>query len=145
MVKMFISKEEAKKAPEIKGRGAEKMVLAILSIVAILYAVASAVITLGYTVTQAALIFIIFGIPLVKKATGKNSFKWEYALMLGFSVYAMIGNLVWSIPVYLDLIGSGWAVTILLEPVIAIIAFGIIAVICYDLAFRSGTFKSWTT
>jgi len=145
MGKLFLSKAEAKKAPEIPGRGAEKAILAILSVVAIIYAIVNTVITLGYTAASAALVFIIFGIPLVKKATGKNSFKWEYGLMLFFSVYAVIAALVWSLPIVMELVSEGWAVTMFIEPIVVIIGFSIIAFICYDLAFRSGVFKSWTS
>jgi len=145
MGKLFLSKAEAKKAPEIKGKDTQKFVFAILCVVVVIYALVITIITQGWTAPSAALMFIIFGLAGGKLLMGRNLFKWEYTLPLVFSVYAIIANSVWTIPYYFDLIYDGWAQTILLEPIIANIVFLVIAGLCYDLAFRNAPFKSWTS
>ena len=146
MGKLFLSKAEAKKAPEITGKDTQKMLLAILCVVVVIYAFVITVITQGWTAPSAALMFIIYGLAGFKLLTKRNLFKWEYTLPLIFSVYAIIGNSICTIPAYLDLIWyDGWRETILLEPLIANVVFLIIAVLCYDLAFRDAPFKSWTS
>ncbi len=146
MGKLFLSKAEAKKAPEIKGKDGRKLMLAGLCLLVVVYAVVMTIITLGYTAASAALMFIIFGLVGVKLLLKKNLFKWEYTLALAFSVYSIIANSIWTIPWYLDLIWyDGWNSTILLEPLIANFVFLAIAILCYDLAFRNAPFKSWTS
>jgi len=77
---------------------------------------------------------------------GRNLFKWEYTLIIVFSVYSIIANSVWTIPNMLDLIWyDGWRETILLEPLIANFVFLAIAILGYDLAYRNAPFKSWTS
>ena len=145
MGKLLLSKAEAKKAPPIRGKDTQKTLFAILCVLAVIYAFVITVITQGWTAPSAALMFIIFGLPAFKLFTKRNLFKWEYALPMLFSVYAIIANSVWTIPYYYDLIYEGWRETILLEPIIANIVFLVIAVLCYDLAFRNAPFKSWTS
>lgn len=146
MAKLFLSKAEARKAPEIKGKDERKMLLAILCVVVVIYAIVITVITLGYTAGSAALMFIVYGLAGGKLLAKRNLFKWEYTLALVFAVYSILANSIWTIPTYLDLIWyDGWNSTILLEPIIANIVFLVIAVLCYDLAFRDAPFKSWTS
>lgn len=146
MGKLFLSKEDARKAPEIKGKDGRKLLLAVLCIVVVIYAIVITVITLGYTAGSAALMFIVYGLVGAKLLAKRNLFKWEYTLTMVFSVYGILANSIWTIPTYIDLVWyDGWYSTILLEPIIANIVFLVIAVLSYDLAFRNAPFKSWTS
>jgi len=146
MGKLLLSKSERKKAPEIKGKEGQKLLLAILCIVVAIYAVVNTVINGGSTAASMALLLIIFGFVGAKLLMKVNLFKWEYGLALFFSIFAIIGNSVWTIPNMFDLIYDyGYRSTILIEPLIANFVFLFIAILCYNIAFRNAPFKSWTS
>ena len=146
MSKLFLSKANAKKAPAIKGKEIQKTIFAVLCIVVAIYAIVITAIVGVSVILSGVLMLIIFGITGMKMLGGRNLFKWEYGLVMGFSAYTLLANSVWTIPVYLDLIWyDGWKETILLEPLIANFVFLALIILGYDLAFRNAPFKSWTT
>ncbi|MBU0899178.1 MAG: hypothetical protein ABIH55_02140 [Nanoarchaeota archaeon] len=143
MGKLFLSKAEAKKAPEIKGKNGQKTLLAILCIVAVIYAIVGTVLSQGETLLSAVLIFIIFGLFGGQLLVKRNIFKWQYTLLLIFSVWVILANSFWTIPYMFDLIYEGWMPTILLEPLIANFGFLAIAVLCYNIALRGVPINKW--
>jgi hypothetical protein len=133
-------------APAIKGKETQKTLFAFLCIIVAIYAIVITAITLGETILSGVLMLIIFGFTGGKNLMGRNLFKWEYAMVMAFSAYALIANSVWTIPNMLDLIWyEGWRWTILLEPLIANFVFLALILLGYNLAFRNAPFRSWTS
>jgi len=146
MGNLFLSKAGAKKAPAIKGKDTQKSIFSILCIVVGIYAIVITAIVGVSIIMSGVLMLIIFGFTGVKMFMGRNLFKWEYGMVMGFSAYALIANSVWTIPYYLDLIWyDGWKETILLEPLIANFVFLALIILGYNLAFKNAPFKSWTS
>jgi hypothetical protein len=146
MASIFSKKANAKKAPPIKGKGTQKTVFGLLCVLVAIYAIVMVAIIGVNVIASGVLLFIIFGLLGGRILLGTNLFKWEFGLIMAFSVYSIIGNSVWTIPSYLDLIWDyGWQETILLEPIIANFVFLAIIILGYSLAFRNSPFKSWTS
>ena len=145
MVKPLPPKAEPRKAPAIKGKNKQKTLFSFLCVIVAIYAIVITVITLGETILSSVLMLVIFGFIGAKNLMGRNLFKWEYAMVMAFSAFAIVANSVWTIPNMLDLIWyEGWNVIILIEPLIANFVFLALVILGYDLAFRNAQFKSWT-